>query len=242
MDYVQQPLQTAPYLQIRSVRNPAFRSEWVRTTLNLLNPEHRSIDLLDVGAGLSPYKAFAESLGYRYTSHDFSNYVPSDLSPGIQSSSWSYPVHDWTCDILDVPDEAEADVVICTEVLEHVPDPVRALEKLAQLTRPSGYLLITVPFLSLMHQSPHWYQSGLSPFWFDYWSSRFGLETRELLVFGDYVDLMEQELARLVTFKHRVPGLARLSSLARGIRPLLPQAVLEAGGHGTLFYAQKESL
>ncbi len=39
--------------------------------------------------------------------------------------------------------EAAAELVICCEVLEHVPDPVVALDCLARLARP--YLLVSVP-------------------------------------------------------------------------------------------------
>lgn len=38
-----------------------------------------------------------------------------------------------------------ADLVICTEVLEHVSDPGKFLEELIRVTRPGGRLLLTVP-------------------------------------------------------------------------------------------------
>lgn len=38
------------------------------------------------------------------------------------------------------------DGVLCTEVLEHAPDPVRLVEYLAKLVRPGGKLLATVSF------------------------------------------------------------------------------------------------
>lgn len=36
-------------------------------------------------------------------------------------------------------------VVLCIEVLEHIPDTERALDVLCSLTRPDGYVLLTVP-------------------------------------------------------------------------------------------------
>jgi SAM-dependent methyltransferase len=38
-----------------------------------------------------------------------------------------------------------ADVVVCTEVLEHVPDDRRAVAELRRLTREGGWLLLSVP-------------------------------------------------------------------------------------------------
>jgi 2-polyprenyl-3-methyl-5-hydroxy-6-metoxy-1,4-benzoquinol methylase len=94
------------------------------------------------------------------------------------------------------------EVVLCTEVLEHIPDPVRAFKKLSNLASSRGYVLISVPFLSLMHQAPYWYSSGISPYWFEYWAKEYDLEIIKLEVSGDYIDLMKQEVARLLDFKY----------------------------------------
>jgi 2-polyprenyl-3-methyl-5-hydroxy-6-metoxy-1,4-benzoquinol methylase len=37
------------------------------------------------------------------------------------------------------------DICICTEVLEHIPDPSRAVNELKRLTRPGGLMIVTVP-------------------------------------------------------------------------------------------------
>jgi hypothetical protein len=123
--------------------------------------------------------------------------------------------------------------VICTEVVEHVPDPVALIKKLSALTNSGGYILVTVPFLSLMHQSPFWFSSGLSPFWFEHWAEKLNLEICELEVSGDYIDLMEQEISRLLNFKKPIRGITRLSKLVKLFRRLLPVGVLESGGFGT---------
>jgi ubiquinone/menaquinone biosynthesis C-methylase UbiE len=48
------------------------------------------------------------------------------------------------CDPIPLED-GRADVLICTEVLEHVPDPDAFLAELVRVTRPGGQLLLTVP-------------------------------------------------------------------------------------------------
>jgi 2-polyprenyl-3-methyl-5-hydroxy-6-metoxy-1,4-benzoquinol methylase len=48
------------------------------------------------------------------------------------------------CDPIPL-DDAIGDLVICTEVLEHVPDPRKFMDELVRITRPGAQLLITVP-------------------------------------------------------------------------------------------------
>ena len=221
------------YRQLAGTGNAQFHNEWVITALRNLplipSPEKRT--LLDVGAGMAPYRTAITGLGYAYRSHDFSAYVPSVKSPGLQNESWRYPSHDIICDIVDIPDDASSDAVLCTEVLEHVPDPVRAFQRMAALVKPSGYLVVTVPFLSLMHQAPFWFSSGLSPFWFEFWAEDTNLDIHELTVQGDYVDLMAQEVGRLLIFKPRVKGLNHVgSAVVKRLRKRLPSSVLQSGG------------
>lgn len=52
-----------------------------------------------------------------------------------------------------------ADVVICEQVLEHVPDPWTAARTLHSLTRPGGHAVVSVPFLLRIHEQgygDHW--------------------------------------------------------------------------------------
>src|SRR5262249_11275661 len=44
-----------------------------------------------------------------------------------------------------LPPESEFDVVVCTEVLEHVGRPARLVEQLASKTRAGGTILMTTP-------------------------------------------------------------------------------------------------
>lgn len=240
-----------PFRQVSGSTNGGFRDSWVAGTLERLAHGMESPRLLDVGAGQSPYRQKSETLGFAYESHDFNAYVPSPESPGLQNPEWEYAAHKYVCDILEIPKGASANVVLCTEVLEHVPDPVAAFKHLSSLVKPGGFLVVTVPFLSLMHQAPFWFSSGLSPFWFEFWSKRLGLEVDDLTVQGDYADLMAQEISRI--FAEKSNGLGRsvihrqiLGSLSRrfkgsgaAIRANLSPAILETGGFGTLFVGHK---
>lgn len=234
------------YNQIRGVENEKFRKSWTLGALEEARIKSRRI-LLDVGAGEGPFKADIQSLGYLYFSHDFGQFDPSPDAPGLQDTEWNYSKTDFTCDVLDIPEETSFDVVLCTEVLEHVPDPVATIRKLARLLSPGGRMIVTVPFLSLMHQAPFWFSSGLSPFWFDYWRQQLNLRHVEITVFGDYADLFAQEAHRAFWPKYRKTILSRfVSSLARKFlsspipyRNGLPENILTSGAFGVCFVADR---
>ena len=47
------------------------------------------------------------------------------------------------------------DVVLCTEVLEHVPEPVKTLKEFHRVLKPGGHLILSVPFLYQTHEQPY---------------------------------------------------------------------------------------
>jgi SAM-dependent methyltransferase len=47
------------------------------------------------------------------------------------------------------------DIVLATEVLEHVDDAVAAMKELFRVLRPGGYAVITVPFMYPTHEVPY---------------------------------------------------------------------------------------
>ena len=238
-----------PYEQVSRAENPEYRDRWILEKLYELSSQKTASPraLLDVGAGSGPYRQSIVEMGFKYSAHDFASYEPDECAPGLQNDTWDYTELDFTCDILDIPDSAAADIVISTEVLEHVPDPARAFHKLWTLVRPSGALLITVPFLSLMHQAPHWYSSGLSPFWFAHHASVAGCTNTEIIVHGDYFDLMEQEVGRVLRGSNNAQSilLLPLRVICRGAitfaRKKAPVSAKQMGGFGVTFSAMKPS-
>lgn len=53
--------------------------------------------------------------------------------------------------------DARFDVVLCTEVLEHLPEPQKAIDEIFRVLKPGGELLLTTRFLFPIHDAPHDY-------------------------------------------------------------------------------------
>ena len=53
--------------------------------------------------------------------------------------------------------DASFPVVLCTEVLEHLPEPQRAIDEMYRVLEPGGTLLLTTRFLFPIHDAPHDY-------------------------------------------------------------------------------------
>ncbi len=61
--------------------------------------------------------------------------------------------------------EGRFDAVICSEVLEHVPNPVAVPAEIYRVLRPHGIVLICVPFLNKIHGDPYDYGRYTDFFW-----------------------------------------------------------------------------
>lgn len=59
-------------------------------------------------------------------------------------------------DLSAIEDDA-FDCVFCSQVLEHLPHPGKALAEFHRVLRTDGCVLITVPHLSALHEEPHDY-------------------------------------------------------------------------------------
>ena len=98
--------------------------------------------VLDAGAGKAPYrKLFVHA---RYEAADFAQV---DTTHG--------PL-DYVCDLTAIPVEnGRFDAIICNQVLQHLPDPGRALREMLRVLRPGGRMLLSAPLFYEEHQQPY---------------------------------------------------------------------------------------
>jgi SAM-dependent methyltransferase len=103
--------------------------------------------LLDVGCGPKPYRRL---LGDRTTS-----WVGVDQARSASGPTLADVVVD-LCAALPFK-EGSFDTVLCTQVLEHIPNPQHLMEEMARVLRPGGRLVLTAPQTNPVHEAPHDY-------------------------------------------------------------------------------------
>jgi SAM-dependent methyltransferase len=113
--------------------------------------------VLDIGCGAQIYR---DLLPRQAT------YRAIDTSDAQARFGYSMPdTHYFDGDDWGVEDGA-FDTALCTEVLEHIPDPAAFLARAHRCLRPGGRLVLTVPFAARWHFIPYDYwrytPSGLS--------------------------------------------------------------------------------
>jgi SAM-dependent methyltransferase len=136
--------------------NLVNRDRWVAAQAAKLASGAR---ILDMGAGSCPYRSlFAHC---HYETQDFAGLGDEQLRHG------GYGQIDYRCDIASVPvADGTFDAILCTEVLEHVREPIKAVREMARILKPGGRLMLTAPLGSGIHQEPYHYYGGYTPYWY----------------------------------------------------------------------------
>ncbi len=173
--------------------NEQTRHDWVREQLRALPAGGR---LLDAGAGMQPYRDACTHLNY--IAQDFAQYDGQGDGKGGQIQHWHNRGHDLVCDITAIPaTDASFDAVLCTEVIEHVPDPIAALRELVRLLKPGGRLILTAPFVSNTHFSPYHFCTGFNRYFYEKHLAAMGMSITTIDANGSYFASVAQEVRRL---------------------------------------------
>ncbi len=172
--------------------NESSRVAWIEQTLKKIPA---GLTLLDAGAGESQFKKFCSHL--TYIAQDFGKYEGSG-DVGLQTGTWDNSKLDIVSDIVAIPlPDHSVDAIMCTEVFEHIPDPVAALREFTRLLKPGGYLLVTAPFASLTHFAPYHFASGLSRFFYEHHLKELGFQINDLQLNGNFFEYVAQENRRI---------------------------------------------
>jgi SAM-dependent methyltransferase len=106
---------------------------------------------LDYGCGNMPYRPLFERAGVRYVGADFPGNSLAELTVGADGQ-------------IDYPD-GSCDVVVSTQVLEHVERPADYLRECCRLLRRGGRLILSAPGYWVYHPDPadywRWTAAGL---------------------------------------------------------------------------------
>lgn len=182
--------------------NEQTRHDWVRSQLGRLPAGAR---LLDAGAGMQPYRDSCAHL--QYVAQDFGEYDGRGDGAGGQIKHWHNQGIDLVSDIAAIPvDDASFDAVLCTEVIEHVPDPVAALRELTRVLKPGGRLIITAPFVSNTHFSPYHFCTGFNRYFYEKHLGDLGMSVQTIEPNGNYFSAIAQEVRRLPQMADKYTG------------------------------------
>ena len=107
--------------------------------------------LVDLGCGSMPYREIFEPLVGHYVGVDLPENLGADLH---LNQSGQVPLND-----------ASVDIVLSSQVLEHVPSPQAYLEEANRLLNPGGLLFLSTHGYWMYHQDPtdfwRWTREGL---------------------------------------------------------------------------------
>jgi SAM-dependent methyltransferase len=104
--------------------------------------------VLDVGCGAQPHRPLV---------HRDAEYIPIDTADAKEHFGYEVPNTRYFSGDRWPVEDSSVDLVLCTEVLEHVLEPRRLLDEARRCLRPGGWLLLTVPFVARWHFIPHDY-------------------------------------------------------------------------------------
>jgi ubiquinone/menaquinone biosynthesis C-methylase UbiE len=208
---------TVPIELTVGTANEATRVAWLEKTLAAVPSDSR---ILDAGAGEQQFRKFCSHL--RYVSQDFAQYQPAADPTALQMPVWNYGKLDIVSDIIAIPEpDASFDAIMCTEVFEHIPDPVQALDEFSRLLRPGGTLILTAPFCSITHFAPHYYANGFSHFFYQKHLTDRGFTIDELTPNGNYFEYLAQEIRRISQISIRYADVAPSAEQKAAMREVL---------------------
>lgn len=141
--------------------------------------------LLDSGCGSMPYKKMILS------NSAVTNYTGLDIESSLNYEDIQA---DYLWDGKKMPfSDSSFNVVISTEVLEHVSDPDAYLAEVKRVLKPGGMFFFTVPFLMSLHEVPHDYYR-YTPFALEMMFKRNDFADIKIKAMGGYHAAMAQML------------------------------------------------
>ena len=155
--------------------------------------------LLDLGCGNQPYKAI------------YNRYVKQVVSVDIEQRDAPLTL---ISDSQFLPFSNNSfDIILFSEVIEHIPDYKLALNEISRVLSPGGYLIITWPFNYSMHELPYDYLR-ITEFGMQMALEQNGMQISQLFRRGNKITLLHCLTGRLLTnmneFFRRTPFLGKL--------------------------------
>ncbi len=166
--------------------NQVNRDNWVSEQVKKVP---KGSVVLDAGAGRCRYRYLFNHCEYK--AQDFCKHEGNDLKCGGM---------DYICDICHIPaPDGYFDVILCTEVLEHIPRPYLAIKEFSRLLKSGGQLFISAPLGSGIHMPPHHFYGGFSSYWYEYFLPEYGFKIIGIEANGGFFKHYGQESQRFLS-------------------------------------------
>lgn len=180
----------------------------------------RGKTVLDFGSGVGTLSLYLASQGKQVTGVEISQKAVRIAQKSAQLFNLTGQVKFLRVDIFKTGLKQKFDFVICSEVLEHLADDGRAVEKIFQLLKPNGRVLISVPSLN----APLIKTGAIKPF--DAWSGHLRRYTMNSLTL-----LLNQHRFQVI-YSKKNEGLVRDALF---VFPQIGSQIVRLANHFSLF-------
>ena len=104
--------------------------------------DSKDFRVLDAGAGKAPFRELFDHVTYETADFGQVNKAYAEL--------------DHVCDLTEIPvADSTYDLVLCTQVMEHVPDPMAVLREFHRVLKPGGQAWLSAPLFFAEHEKPY---------------------------------------------------------------------------------------
>ena len=177
--------------RVMKLRRFAFAEKW---TQNLSGVKHlekwveeaaqgtpAGALVLDAGSGPAPYRKHWAHTRYETADH--------------LKNAYEYFPPTYVCDLQAIPvEDRRYDRVMCTQVLEHVPDPRGVLKELSRVLKDDGELRVSAPLYFEEHEGPYDF-FRYTQWGFKRLAEEAGLEIRDLAWLDGFHGTLAHQLA-----------------------------------------------
>ncbi|WP_165614127.1 class I SAM-dependent methyltransferase [Mycolicibacterium holsaticum] len=162
-------------------------------------PKRVSGDLADLGCGKAPLLGAYRHRCASFLLADWDHSPHANPLPHV-SVNLNEPLKSFNTNTFDV--------VILSDVLEHIREPQRLMCEISRILKPGGYLLLNVPFAYRIHEAPHDYYR-YTRFALERFVQQSEMEVVKLVPLGGWIEVMADQWCKLLAYA-RMPLLVVL--------------------------------
>lgn len=174
-------------------------------------PKYIQGRLIDIGCGDKPYEPYLKGHVDEHVGVDHEQTFHKKDNIDIFATAYDIPV-----------ETASFDCALCTDVLEHLEEPGRAIAECARVLKPEGIAVYTIPFIFEPHEEPRdfyrYTRHGIQ-----YLFEKNGFQIIELIAFSGFGVTFSHALTHYIwNFRRK----KRLRKILKPLFLLIPPVVI----------------